>query len=188
MADTRTQPKAGAELPDVDLAAGVPGGVTAVIRNLDGRRVVWIEFEESETAPPLRSPMTDVMLTGAQAALEERLPLVMVVNSAGADIAEGIAPLHGWGRVARVLTRCSGVVPTFAIVDGPAVSGPALILGLVDFTVMTERSYAFVNGPLMVRQFTGVDVTKDELGSAGALDRNAGLPCAVAPDREGATH
>lgn len=188
MADTRTQPEAGAELPDVDLAAGVPGGVTAVIRNLDGRRVVWIEFEESETAPPLRSPMTDVMLTGAQAALEERLPLVMVVNSAGADIAEGIAPLHGWGRVARVLTRCSGVVPTFAIVDGPAVSGPALILGLVDFTVMTERSYAFVNGPLMVRQFTGVDVTKDELGSAGALDRNAGLPCAVAPDREGATH
>ena len=91
MADTRTQPEAGAELPDVDLAAGVPGGVTAVIRNLDGRRVVWIEFEESETAPPLRSPMTDVMLTGAQAALEERLPLVMVVNSAGADIAEGIA-------------------------------------------------------------------------------------------------
>ena len=70
MADTRTQPEAGAELPDVDLAAGVPGGVTAVIRNLDGRRVVWIEFEESETAPPLRSPMTDVMLAGAQAALE----------------------------------------------------------------------------------------------------------------------
>ncbi|MDA2974569.1 MAG: methylmalonyl-CoA carboxyltransferase, partial [Actinomycetota bacterium] len=84
----------------------------------------------------------------------------------------------------RVLTRCSGVVPTFAIVDGPAVSGPALILGLVDFTVMTARSYAFVNGPLMVRQFTGVDVTKDELGSAGALDRHAGLPSAVVHDRE----
>lgn len=184
MSETREDVTTGTSVPDVDLAAGVPGPVRAVIRHLDGRRVVWVEFEASDIAPPLRSPMTDVMLAGAEAALAERLPFVIVVNSAGADIAEGIAPLHGWGRVARVLTRCSGVVPTFAIVDGPAVSGPALILGLVDFTVMTERSYAFVNGPLMVRQFTGVDVTKDELGSAGTLDRHAGLPCAVVHDRE----
>ena len=33
------------------------------------------------------------------------------------------------------------------VVDGPAVSGPALLLALADFTVMTADSYAFVNGP-----------------------------------------
>lgn len=127
--------------------------------------------------------MTHVMIDGARMALEENLPLVLVVNSAGADINEGIAPLHGWGRVARTLTRCSGRVPLFAVVDGPAVSGPALLLGMMDFVVMTERAYAFVNGPMMVRQFTGIDISKDELGSATSMERSAGLPTAVVRDR-----
>ena len=100
------------------------------------------------------------------------------MNSAGADINEGVAALHGWGRVAAQLTRCSGVVPTFAIVDGPAVSGPALLLGLMDFVVVTSDAYAFVNGPVMVRQFTGIDITKDELGSPATLERHTGLPVA----------
>jgi propionyl-CoA carboxylase beta chain len=108
----------------------------------------------------------------------------MIISSAGADILGGIAALDGWGRVARALTRCSGRVPTFAIVDGPAVSGPALLLGLVDFTIMTNTAYAFVNGPVMVRQITGIDISKDELGSASSLERNAGLPIAVVPDRD----
>jgi len=63
------------------------------------------------------------------------------------------------------------------------VSGPALLLGLMDFTIMTSRGYAFVNGPVMVRQFTGIDISKDELGNAASLERNAGLPIAVVADR-----
>ena len=128
--------------------------------------------------------MTQVIIDGCRMALEEQLPLVLVVNSAGADIREGISPLDGWGRAARILTRCSGRVPTFAIVDGPAVSGPALLLGLVDHVVMTERGYAFVNGPIMVEQFTGVSITKDELGSADTMDRVAGLSTATCASRE----
>ena len=50
-----------------------------------------------------------------------------MLSSAGADIDEGIPALHGWGRLASALTDCSGVVPTVVIVDGPAVSGPALL-------------------------------------------------------------
>jgi acetyl-CoA carboxylase carboxyltransferase component len=130
--------------------------------------------------------MTQVWERAAVTALDEQIPFVMVINSAGADIGEGIAPLDGWGRVARALTRCSGRVPTFAIVDGPAVSGPALLLGLTDFTIMTGAAYAFVNGPIMVRQITGIDITKDELGSAVSLERNAGLPIAVVADRAAA--
>jgi propionyl-CoA carboxylase beta chain len=168
------------ELP---ISAGVPGPVTARTVLLGDRRVVWVEFDAVEPAPPLSSPMTHVMIDGARMALEENLPLVLVVNSAGADINEGIAPLHGWGRVARTLTRCSGRVPLFAVVDGPAVSGPALLLGLMDFVIMTERAYAFVNGPIMVRQFTGIDISKDELGSAASMERSAGLPTAVVGDR-----
>ena len=170
--------------PDgLDVARGVPGPITARVRLLGDRRVSWCEFDAVDPAAPLTESMTFTMEIAARTALDERIPLVFVINSAGADIGEGIAPLNGWGRVARALTRCSGTVPTFAIVDGPAVSGPALLLGLIDFTIMTDSGYAFVNGPVMVRQFTGIDVTKDELGSPASLAQHAGLPVAVVADR-----
>jgi acetyl-CoA carboxylase carboxyltransferase component len=167
----------------LDLVAQVPGPISTRVRLLGDRRVSWLEFAPREPAAPLTPEMTFVMEVAARTALEERIPLVMVISSAGADIGEGVAPLHGWGRVARTITRCSGTVPTFAILDGPAVSGPALILGLMDFVIITDNGYAFVNGPVMVEQFTGVEISKDELGSPSSLASNAGLPVAVVADR-----
>ena len=174
-------------LDELSLAAQIPGPISARTRLLEGRRVSWFEFDPAETASPLTQEMTFVMQRAAQTALDEHIPLVMVISSAGADIGQGIASLDGWGRVARTLQRCSGLVPTFAILDGPAVSGPALLLGLVDFVIATDRGYAFVNGPVMVRQFTGIDITKEELGSSSALEQHAGLPIAVVADRDAAT-
>jgi acetyl-CoA carboxylase carboxyltransferase component len=171
-------------LDELNVLSGMPGPISAKVRMLGDRRVSWLEFESVEPAVPLTQAMTRTWEVAARTALDERIPFVMVINSAGADIAGGIAALDGWGRVARALTRCSGTVPTFAIVDGPAVSGPALLLGLVDFTLMTTSAYAFVNGPIMVRQITGIDISKDELGSASSLERHAGLPIAVVADRD----
>lgn len=171
------------ELP---LVAQVPGPISARVRLIGGRRVSWVEFDAAEPAAPLTQQMTFTMEAAAMAALDERIPLVFVISSAGANIGEGIAPLHGWGRVARALTRCSGVVPTFAILDGPAVSGPALLLGLMDFVIATERAYAFVNGPVMVRQFTGIEISKEDLGSPASLAKNAGLTTTVVSDRAAA--
>jgi propionyl-CoA carboxylase beta chain len=170
-------------LDELGLATQVPGPISARVRVIGGRRVSWLEFDDVKPAAPLTQSMTYTMETAARTALEERIPLVFVINSAGADIGEGIAALDGWGRVARALTKGSGTVPSFAIVDGPAVSGPALLLGLMDFTIMTNNGYAFVNGPVMVRQFTGIEISKDELGNADSLERNAGLPIAVVADR-----
>jgi acetyl-CoA carboxylase carboxyltransferase component len=110
------------------------------------------------------------------------VPLVVVVRSSGADISEGIAALHGWGHAARALANCSGIVPMVMIVDGPAVSGPALLLGLADLVVMTEASYAFVSGPTMVAEFTGVLVDHDELGGAVTHARYTGAASMVAAD------
>ena len=77
-------------------------------------------------------------------------------------------------------------MPTVLVVDGPAVSGPALLLGVADLVVMTEGSYAFVNGPVMVEEFTGVRVSTAELGGAGELARHTGVPSLVVPTREAA--
>jgi acetyl-CoA carboxylase carboxyltransferase component len=70
-------------------------------------------------------------------------------------------------------------------VTGPAVSGPALLLGLADQVVMTEDAYAFLSGPSMVRSFTGVAIETQELGGAVVHGRWTGLAALVVAD-EGA--
>jgi acetyl-CoA carboxylase carboxyltransferase component len=130
----------------------------------------------------LSSTSSEQIAAGADFALHQRVPLVVVVRSSGADISEGIAALHGWGHAARALANCSGIVPMVMIVDGPAVSGPALLLGLADLVVMTEASYAFVSGPTMVAEFTGVLVDHDELGGAVTHARYTGAASMVAAD------
>ncbi|MGZ0216351.1 MAG: carboxyl transferase domain-containing protein, partial [Acidimicrobiales bacterium] len=73
-------------------------------------------------------------------ALAKRLPAILLLASSGADANHGVAALHGWGTAARVLSKCSGVIPVIAAVTGPAVSGTALLIGLADIVVMTESA------------------------------------------------
>ena len=68
------------------------------------------------------------------------------------------------------------------IVTGPTVSGPALMLGLADIVIMVDGAYAFVSGPAMVEQFTGVPVDTDELGGAAVHGRTSGVATMIAAD------
>ena len=171
---------------DVALSRMVPGSVRAGVRDFEGRDVVWVEVEASDRRGALTSRSSQVLEHAAVTALRTRIPLVGIVRSSGADIVEGFGALHGWGRAARALADCSGVVPTILVVDGPAVSGPALLLGLADHVVMTESAYAFVTGPTMVAEFTGVVIDNDELGGATTHARYSGAASLVTADIDGA--
>jgi acetyl-CoA carboxylase carboxyltransferase component len=176
----------------VQLVRAVKGAARAEVRTFDTldpdapRRVMWIEIEETVRRGALSADASLVIETGARAAVEKKIPLVMVVGSSGADIVEGIAALHGWGSAAKALARCSGVVPTIHIVNGPAVSGPALLIGLADFVIMTDEAYAFVSGPTMVAEFTGEVVSNDELGGATTHARASGVASIIVPDLDAA--
>ncbi|MCX7621929.1 MAG: methylmalonyl-CoA carboxyltransferase, partial [Acidimicrobiales bacterium] len=78
----------------------------------------------------------------------------------------------------------SGLVPVLFAVCGPVVSGPALLVGLADQVVMTADAYAFVSGPRMVRQFTGVPISNEVLGGAGTHARATGIASLVVRNRE----
>ena len=74
--------------------------------------------------------------------------------------------------------------PGIFCVTGPAVSGPALLLGLADLVVMVDESYAFVSGPLMVEQYTGEQLTTEGLGGSTMHARTSGVAHFTVPDRE----
>jgi acetyl-CoA carboxylase carboxyltransferase component len=179
------------------LRTGVDFQVSTTVRTVDqvdgtSRGIVWVEVggetESGFRGIPLSSTTSDAIEHAAGVARVEGMPLVVVLSSTGADIVEGIAALEGWGRLAKALVDCSGIVPTIVVVDGPAVSGPALLLGVADLVVMTETSYAFVNGPMMVAEFTGVQIPTSELGGATNLARHTGVPSLVVADREAAAN
>jgi propionyl-CoA carboxylase beta chain len=113
--------------------------------------------------------------------LRLRLPLVLELSSSGADVSDGIDALHGWGGAAAEVVKCLGAVPVIAAATGPVISGPALLLGLADLVVMTGDAVAFVSGPAMVAEFTGVELSLPALGGIEVHARASGL-CALESD------
>ncbi|MEO7370999.1 MAG: carboxyl transferase domain-containing protein [Ilumatobacteraceae bacterium] len=170
----------------VALRNRVVGAVTSDVRDFEGRQVVWVDVDAGSRVGALTSDSSGKIENAACTARQKGFPLIVIMRSSGADIVEGFAALHGWGLAAKALTDCSGVVPIIMVVEGPAVSGPALLLGIADFVVMTADSYAFVTGPTMVAEFTGVHIDNEELGGAASHARYTGATSLVATDLDAA--
>ena len=172
----------------VHLQRAVKGAAAAEVRWLEtiGRRAVWVDVDESVRRGALSAEASGVIAHAADTAREKGLPLVMTIGSSGADIVEGVAALHGWGQAAKAIAKCSGYVPIITVVTGPAVSGPALLIGLSDIVIMTSDSYAFVSGPTMVAEFTGIKINNDELGGADIHAKQSGVAHLVVTDRQSA--
>lgn len=170
----------------VDIRARAAGFVRASASVFHGRRVIVADARGGAHAGALSPSDGHTLAAAARYALDQRLPLVVRLASSGADLEMGVAALDGWGGAAREMTRCSGIVPIIVIVTGPTVSGPALMLGLADIVIMVEEAYAFVSGPAMVEQFTGVPLDHGELGGTSVHARTSGVATLAAADLDDA--
>lgn len=168
----------------LEIRQGVPGEVTAGLFDLDGRSVILIRADTPTRMGALTPEDGKTIANALEMALDKRLPAILLLASSGADANHGVAALHGWGTAARVLSKCSGVIPVIAAVTGPAVSGTALLIGLADIVVMTETAYAFVSGPIPVRQMTGVQISQQELGGSDVHHRETGVASIIVSDNE----
>lgn len=173
---------------ELGLRTDSAGHVRVGFATFGDRRVVLIDSAAEPDGTNRQGALTPEdgasLVAGFELALAERIPAVMMLASSGADLRCGVAALAGWGAAARAMVRCSGVVPLVVGVTGPAVSGPALLLGLADVVVMSTESYAFVSGPVPVREMTGVVLTADELGGASTHDTETGVAAVVVPPDE----
>ena len=169
---------------EVRVRAGVGGAASAAVEHVGHHRCVVLRVDATLRAGSLTPSDSATIAEAARMALSYHLPLVGLLASGGAAVDEGIDALHAWGLAARALAGCSGVVPVVLVVLGPAVSGPALLLGLADAVVMTPDSYAFVSGPAMVGQLTGVEIDVDRLGGADVHARRTGVTALEAEDPE----
>jgi acetyl-CoA carboxylase carboxyltransferase component len=155
---------------------------SAEVRDIDGRDVVWFRIAGGKHHGAIGVAGAATVERAMQLADRLQLPLVGELDTSGAELHDGVAALHAWGRLARALVQCSGRVPTLVAVTGAAVSGPALALGLFDHIVMTGDAFAYVTGPESVVEFTGVEVTREELGGAAIHDTRTGVASLVVRD------
>jgi len=168
----------------VELRAGIDGSVKAGVRSINDHRVVSFTIAGDLRALSQADGLT--ISAACELARSKGHPVVGLVQSTGADVHEGLTAAHGWGTAARAMIKCSGIVPTVLVATGPVVSGPALMLGLADLAIMFEDAYAFVSGPTMVEQFTGLPVDHDDLGGAAIHATRSGVVTSVVPDENAA--
>jgi acetyl-CoA carboxylase carboxyltransferase component len=110
-------------------------------------------------------------------ALSKRIPLVWLLDSAGARIQEAVGSLFaGSGHLFREEVVMSGVIPQVAALMGPCAAGTAYIPGLADFVPMVKgRGSMALAGPHLVRAAIGEDVTQEQLGGSRVHCRKSGV-------------
>ena len=117
-------------------------------------------------------------------ALQNRLPLVSLVESGGADLPTQSEIFIPGGRAFRDLTRLSAAgIPTITAVFGNATAGGAYVPGMSDYVIMIkDRSKVFLGGPPLVKMATGEDADDESLGGASMHGATSGLADFVAED------
>src|SRR3569833_3152464 len=116
-------------------------------------------------------------LRALQIARENRLPVIQLVESGGADLPTQKEIFIPGGQLFRDLTRLSAAgIPTIALVFGNSTAGGAYIPGMSDHVVMIkERSKVFLAGPPLVKMATGEESDDESLGGADLHARQSGL-------------
>ncbi|HEY5935106.1 MAG TPA: acyl-CoA carboxylase subunit beta [Kofleriaceae bacterium] len=107
-------------------------------------------------------------------ALRNRMPMVWLVDSAGARIdpkpnsdPDTISLFAASGHLFREQVTMSGVVPQVAAMVGPGAAGTAYIPGLADFVPMVAgQSSMALGGPALVKAMIGQEITEQELGGS----------------------
>ncbi|QFZ17981.1 acyl-CoA carboxylase subunit beta [Saccharothrix syringae] len=117
-------------------------------------------------------------------ALQNRLPLIGLVESGGADLPSQSEIFIPGGRAFRDLTRLSAAgIPTISAVFGNATAGGAYVPGMSDYVIMVrDRAKVFLGGPPLVRMATGEEADDESLGGAHMHGTTSGLADFVAAD------
>ena len=148
-----------------------PAGVVSGIGIVNGREVLIMASDSSIKGGAWYPLTVKKMVRTLDMAIENRLPMVHLVDAAGAflPLQSGLFPdRHMAGRMFRNQCVLSAMgVKQVALVLGHSTAGGAYIPTLCDYSVMVRKSGGvFLGGPPLVKAATGEDVTADELGGA----------------------
>jgi geranyl-CoA carboxylase beta subunit len=177
---------AGLGLDNPDLDKSVPGGGSiAGIGWVCGVRVMVTASDSGIDAGAMQPMGLAKQLRIQELALENKLPFVQLVESAGANLLTyKVQDFVTGGGLFRNLARLSAAgLPVVTVTHGSSTAGGAYQTGLSDYIVMVRgRSRAFLAGPPLLKAATGEIATEEELGGAVMHTTISGLGDYLAED------
>jgi len=120
----------------------------------------------------------------AEIAMENRLPGISLVESAGADLPNQSKIFIPGGKTFRDITeRSKACIPTISLVFGNSTAGGAYLPGMSDYTVFVDGgAKVFLAGPPLVKMATGEVVDDESLGGAAMHAKVSGAADFLARD------
>ncbi len=164
-------------LPGASIIAGI-GFVRGV------RSLIWVD-DSGISAGAMTSMSTSMMLSIQDIAIRQKLPLIHLVESAGANLMN--FTVENWinsGAVFRNLAHLSAAgIPTMAVLHGPSTAGGAYMPGLSDYVIGVKKNgLAALAGAALVKAATGEEVDERELGGTEMHAQTSGLVEYLAED------
>ncbi|WP_266184242.1 acyl-CoA carboxylase subunit beta [Dyella humicola] len=145
------------------------GGLIVGIGWVSGVRAMIVVDDAGIDAGAVQPMGIEKFQRAQRIALEQKLPFIHLVESAGANLLAYRVEtfIHG-GSAFYWLARLSAAgIPVISVVHGSSTAGGAYMPGLSDYVVMVrDRARAFLAGPPLLKAATGEVATEEELGGA----------------------
>lgn len=153
------------------LAADLPAdGVVTGTGRVDGRAVCVMANDSTVKAGSWGARTVEKILRIQERAERLRVPLVYLVDSAGARITDQIEMFpgrRGAGRIFHNQVRLSGQIPQLCLLFGPSAAGGAYIPAFCDAVFMVEGNASmYLGSPRMAEMVIGQKVSLEEMGGA----------------------
>ena len=170
--------------PEADQS--IPGGGSiSGIGFVSGVRCVIMASDSAIEAGSIRPMGQEKMIRAQMIALDNKLPYVHLVQSAGANLPQyKVEGFVRGGAIFRNLARLSAAgLPVVNVVHGSSTAGGAYMPGLSDYVIMVRgNARAFLAGPPLLKAATGEIATEEELGGGEMHASVSGLGEYLAED------
>ncbi len=153
------------------LAGDLPAdGVVTGVGRIDGRPVCVMANDPTVKAGSWGARTVEKIVRLTETALRHELPVVYLVDSAGARITDQVELFpgrRGAGRIFANQVRLSGRVPQVCCLFGPSAAGGAYIPAFCDVVFMVEGNASmYLGSPRMAEEVIGEHATLEEMGGA----------------------
>jgi acetyl-CoA carboxylase carboxyltransferase component len=145
-------------------------GVITGVGRIHGRPVAFSASDSTVKAGSAGEKSVQKNLRIQEMAMQMRIPMFYLIDSAGARITDQIRLFPGrnhGGRTFYNQIKMSGVVPQIAVMFGPSPAGAAYMPAFADIAIMVEgNASAYLGSPRMAEMVTREKVTLEEMGGA----------------------
>ena len=171
------------------LAGDLPAdGVVTGIGTVGGRRVAVMANDFTVKAGSWGARTVEKIIRIQEYALRHELPMVWLVDSAGARITDQVEMFpgrRGAGKIFYNQVRLSGRVPQVCCLFGPSAAGGAYIPAFCDVVFMVEGNASmYLGSPRMAEMVIGEKVTLEEMGGAAMHCRVSGCGDLLCADED----